>query len=123
MRFPRRRKIPTRRRLVFNCGAAAVVMTAGLAILRPSFLVRLDDTAYDVVMRSARLQPIGSKVVIVDVDERSLSTVGQWPWRRDVMAKLVSRLRTAGASTIALDVIFAEADRDERVAGVHFQTS
>jgi adenylate cyclase len=93
-------------------------MIALLAILRPSFLVRLDDTAYDVVMRSARPQPIGNEVVIVDVDERSLATVGQWPWRRDIVAKLVSRLREKGASTIALDVIFAEVDRDERPAGL-----
>jgi adenylate cyclase len=122
MKFPGRRKVPTRRRLVFNCGAAAVVMIALLAILRPSFLVRLDDTTYDIVMRSARLQPVGNKVVIVDVDERSLSTVGQWPWRRDVVAKLVARLRAMGVSTIALDVIFAEADRDERLAGLALDT-
>jgi adenylate cyclase len=122
MKFPRRRRVPTRRRLVFNCGAAAVVMVALLAILRPSFLVRLDDTTYDIVMRSARLQPVGNKVIIVDVDERSLSTVGQWPWRRDVVAKLVARLRAMGVSTIALDVIFAEADRDERLAGLALDT-
>jgi CHASE2 domain-containing sensor protein len=123
LKFSRRRKVATRRRLVFNSGAAAIVMTALVAILRPSFLVRLDDTAYDIVMRSARLQPVGNKVVIVDVDERSLSTVGQWPWRRDVIAKLVTRLRGLGASTIALDVIFAEADRDERHASLVLDTT
>ena len=49
--------------------------------------------------------------VIVDVDERSVSTIGQWPWRRDVIAELVGRLRSLGAEIIALDIIFAEADR------------
>src|SRR5262245_37515128 len=97
-------------------------MTAVLAILRPSFLVRLDDTTYDVIMRSARLAPPGHKVAIVDVDERSLSTVGQWPWRRDVVAKLIARLRAMGAATIALDVIFAEADRDERLTAAVLNT-
>jgi adenylate cyclase len=49
--------------------------------------------------------------VIVDVDERSLSTIGQWPWRRDVMGSLIARLREMGAATIALDIVFAEPDR------------
>jgi adenylate cyclase len=123
MTLPWRRKVPTRRRLVFKCGVAPVVMTALLAILRPPLLVRLDDTSYDVVMRSTRVQPISNAVVIVDVDERSLSTVGQWPWHRDVMAKLVGRLRAMGTSTVALDVIFAEPERDQRLAGVLLQTT
>ena len=58
--------------------------------------------------------PPAAGIVIVDVDERSLATVGQWPWRRDVVGRLVSRLRDAGAAVIALDVIFAESDRNGR---------
>jgi adenylate cyclase len=45
------------------------------------------------------------------VDDRSLSAIGQWPWRRDVVGQLIARLRDAGASVIALDIIFAEYDR------------
>ena len=52
-----------------------------------------------------------SRVVIVDVDDRSLSTIGQWPWRRDVVGRLITRLRDVGATAIALDIIFAEPDR------------
>src|ERR1700730_17390774 len=105
---------PTRRRLVFLCGLVPVLLTAVLAVYRPAFLARLDDTVYDVLMRSATAPPPGARVVIVDVDERSLSTIGQWPWRRDVIARLIERLRSEGASTIALDVIFPEADRYDR---------
>ena len=53
-------------------------------------------------------------MAIVDVDDRSLSSIGQWPWRRDVVGRLITRLRDAGASAIALDIIFAESDRDEQ---------
>jgi adenylate cyclase len=49
--------------------------------------------------------------VIVDVDERSLAAIGQWPWRRDLIARLVAAVRDQGASAVALDIIFAEADR------------
>ena len=63
------------------------------------------------MLRSIAARPPSSQIVIVDIDERSLAAVGQWPWRRDVMAQLVGRLRDLGASVVALDIIFAEADR------------
>ena len=105
----------TRRRPVFICGIIPVLLTAILALYRPTLLGRLDDNVYDTVLRSSRPQPPGNRVVIVDADERSLSTIGQWPWRRDVIARLIGRLRAMGASTIALDVIFAESDRYDRL--------
>jgi adenylate cyclase len=106
---------PIRRRLVLLCGLVPVALTAVLALYRPPFLARIDDTVYDMLMRSARKAPRGDRVAIVDIDERSLATVGQWPWRRDRVAELISRLRALGASTIALDIIFAEQDRFDAV--------
>jgi len=50
-------------------------------------------------------------VRIVDIDEESLQRLGQWPWPRDLMARLVDRLGELGAATVALDIIFAEPDR------------
>ena len=100
-----------RRRLVVLTGLLPVVLAAVLAIYRPPLLGRLDDSTYDLLLRSAPVRPPAAGIVIVDVDERSLATVGQWPWRRDVVGQLVSRLRDAGAAVIALDVIFAESDR------------
>jgi len=104
----------TRRgRIVFICGLLPVALTAILAVYRPAFFPRLDDSIYDVVMRSSIIQPPGKHVVIVDIDERSLMTLGQWPWRRDVIGRLITRLREMGASVIGLDIVFAEADRLE----------
>ncbi len=50
-------------------------------------------------------------VVIVDIDEKSLKEIGQWPWPRTVVADLINRLNAMGAATIGFDVIFAEPDR------------
>ena len=104
------------RRLVLLCGLAPLVLTAGLALSRPAFLSRLDNTVYDILIRWAGTRPTAGRVVIVDVDERSLSELGQWPWRRDRIGELVARLRDLGASVVALDVVFAEPDRFERSA-------
>ena len=104
----------SRRRLVVLSGMLPVVLAAVLVLYRPSLMGRLDDSTYDLLLRSAPATPPAAGVVIVDIDERSLTTVGQWPWRRDVVGRLITRLRDAGAAVIALDVIFAESDRYEQ---------
>jgi adenylate cyclase len=69
------------------------------------------------VVRSAGTRPPAGRVAIVDVDERSLAAVGQWPWRRDVVGRLIAALRDSGAAVVATDVIFAEADRRDGSGG------
>lgn len=49
-----------------------------------------------------------AKVIIVDIDERSLREHGRWPWSRTKVAELVECLTTAGAAVIAFDVMFSE---------------
>ena len=49
--------------------------------------------------------------VIVDIDEKSLREVGQWPWPRTVLADLFNKSREAGMLVLGLDVLFAEKDR------------
>lgn len=96
---------------MFLCGIGAVIVTAVLAVFPPARFGRLDNASYDILLRSAGTRPPGGRVVIVDVDERSLSSIGQWPWRRDLIGGLIARLRDMGAATIALDMVFAEPDR------------
>jgi adenylate cyclase len=57
--------------------------------------------------REIKLKP----VVIVDIDEASLNSIGQWPWPRTVLAELITRLQQQGAAAIGFDVLFPEPDR------------
>jgi adenylate cyclase len=50
------------------------------------------------------------KIIIVDIDEKSLKSLGQWPWSRDKVAKILQNLTDAGVGIIGLDIVFAEAD-------------
>ena len=50
-------------------------------------------------------------VAIIDIDEKSLSTIGQWPWPRTVLADMVGRLNRLRAAAIGFDIVFAEPDR------------
>ena len=99
------------RRTIAFVGALPMLLVGALCLLRPGFLISLERAAYDTLARAADHRAPGGRVVIVDVDERSLSAVGQWPWRRDLVGQLVSNLRNLEASVIALDIIFPEPDR------------
>jgi adenylate cyclase len=106
------------RRFIFLCGAIPALIAALLALYRPESFSFLENRVYDALLKLSGARPPANRVVIVDVDERSLSAVGQWPWRREVLGQLISALRREGAATIALDIIFAEPDRFERTAGL-----
>lgn len=72
---------------------------------------RLEAIAYDSKVRLTMPQTVDERIVIVDVDEQSLAEQGRWPWGRDKMASLVTRLfDTHGTAALGFDVVFAEAD-------------
>ena len=48
---------------------------------------------------------------VVDIDEQSLSKIGQWPWPRTTVRDLLVELASKGAAVVAFDVLFAEPDR------------
>jgi adenylate cyclase len=105
-----------RPRPVIAFGLLPTLIVATLSLYRPAQLSALERAAYDTQLRTTTAVEPSGRVIIVDVDERSLSTIGQWPWRRDLIGTLVSELRKHGAAIVALDIIFAETDRFEGVA-------
>ncbi len=106
------------RRFVLLCGLAPAIITVALVVFRPDSVTHFDYGAYDRLLRSIPEKPPDGRVAIVDIDDASLSRIGQWPWRRDRIALLISRLREQGAAVVALDVVFAEPDRSEAGSGL-----
>ncbi len=51
-----------------------------------------------------------NNVVIVDIDEKSLKKLGQWPWSRDIVATVLENLLSADVGIVGLDIVFAESD-------------
>ena len=68
----------------------AVLHAVGFAPME--VLHRLDNIIYDARLRATMPGTLDERVVIVDIDERSLAEVGRWPWSRDHMASLVDQL-------------------------------
>jgi adenylate cyclase len=84
-------------------------------------LVRINDPEFVQVLRLKYFDQLQIKYprttegqtysVIVDIDEKSLREIGQWPWPRTVLADLFNKSKDAGMLVLGLDVLFAEKDR------------
>jgi adenylate cyclase len=94
-------------RLLGACLGLAALL-AGLYMWRPAPLSRADLAVYDWLLVAAPPRPPSGRVALVEVDERSLTEAGRWPWPRDRMAALLDRVRALGATAVGLDVLFAE---------------
>jgi len=105
-------------------GLAIVVLSVGLRISDHPGLERvrnrLEWVAFDWRTRATLDRHVEKdpRVVIVDIDERSLREQGHWPWPRPKVAALLDRLGEAGAAVIGLDMVFAEPEANpaEQVA-------
>src|SRR6266404_1868757 len=92
----------------------AVSMLALALVIRASDPVLLQSLRLQIFDFYQRVHPRldnGHHVAIVDIDERSLAEIGQWPWPRTVVSDLTAALFRMGAVVVAFDVIFAEPDR------------
>lgn len=89
---------------------AAVAMGAVLFLFEPLPLQVARNAVFDQYQRWHPRPYQAVPVRIVDIDEESLSRLGQWPWPRTRIAEMIERLQ-AGAAAVAFDVVFAEADR------------
>ncbi|MEI6719345.1 MAG: adenylate/guanylate cyclase domain-containing protein [Betaproteobacteria bacterium] len=72
---------------------------------------QLDHIVYDARLKVAMPRGIDDRIVILDIDEKSLQEVARWPWPRDVMASLVTKLFDKyQIAIVGFDVVFAESD-------------
>ena len=54
---------------------------------------------------------VSEDIIFLEIDERAIEKHGQWPWKRDVLADTIWKLREAGAGIIVLPILFSEPDR------------
>lgn len=88
-----------------------------MGVLHLGVLQRLDEIIYDARLRATAPQTLDERIVIVDIDEKSLAEVGRWPWGRDKMATLVDALfDQQKIALLGFDVVFAEADASSGLA-------
>ncbi len=106
------------RRLPVVLGLVLTLLVASLQVLPPdgigSLIDRLDNLLYDQrynLMSKPSVNP-EHKIVVVDIDERSLQAEGQWPWDRFKLGQLVERLTEYGVLVTGFDITFPEPQRN-----------
>ena len=93
----------TGERLGLALGSVALV----LLLVTSGWLWRLDQVLYDVSWKFAPAH-VPDDIVIVAIDETSLTKFGRWPWPRHLHTQMIQRLHEAGAKVIGFDVLFVE---------------
>ncbi|MBU0681584.1 MAG: adenylate/guanylate cyclase domain-containing protein [Proteobacteria bacterium] len=78
---------------------------------KPALLQGLDNRLTDAMFHLRGPQPVTGQVVIIDIDNKSLTELGQWPWSRNIVAQLIDTLAAQQPTSILLDIVFAEPDR------------
>jgi adenylate cyclase len=91
--------------------ACALALVTAVMCIDPPVLRQLRHLVFDHFQRWEPRTQVNMPVRIVDIDDESLRRLGQWPWPRDRVARLIDQLARAGPASIALDIVFAEPDR------------
>lgn len=83
-------------------------------VMNIPILSSLENLAYDARLKITLPKKVDKQVVIVDIDEKSLGEIGQWPWNRNILAKINDVLFDHyEIKAIGYDIVFAEEDIDE----------
>ncbi|WP_341686314.1 CHASE2 domain-containing protein [Limnohabitans sp.] len=94
---------------------ALLLLALSLPLALSGVISRLDNLLYDVGQKfNYRTPP--DDIVIVAIDENSLSQLGRWPWSRRHHAQLIERLHDSGAKAIGLDILMSEPQLDDPLA-------
>ena len=81
-----------------------------LKIVNPPFIKSVSYLSFDLYQK-VFAEKKDSKVVIIDIDEKSLGKFGQFPWNRNVFAKILDQLNTSNPKAIGFDIFFTEKDK------------
>ncbi len=98
-------------RIVVSLLITLLLVLASQGSVRLGLLDRLEAWAYDARLLLTMPHTVDPRVVIVNIDEKSLKEVGRWPWGRDKLAELTTRLfEQYSVAAVGFDVVFAEPD-------------
>ena len=88
-----------------------VLLGHSARIFQIPFVNHMDSLIYDAKLRLTMPKTADSRIVILDIDEKSLAEQGRWPWCRDKLATMMDKLfNHYGMRLVGFDVVFAEPD-------------
>ncbi len=97
--------------LIARCGDDATLANRFLRTSVYPTLRRMEGAYTDLKFHARGARPVRNKIVIVEIDDRAVGTIGRWPWHRDWIAMLILQAEDAGAKVVGLDAVFPEPDQ------------
>lgn len=95
---------------------ALIFLLHASTLLRFGWLDRLENLVYDWRLSATAPTRLEERIVIVDIDDKSLATLGPWPWPRDKVAALLVQLTDYyGVELVGVDMVFAQADESSGI--------
>ena len=94
-------------------GSLVIAICMYLSFMGFSPFESLEKRIYEIEMRlDTPRNPSESKVAIVNIDDKSIRKLGQWPWPRHIIADMIKILKSNGAKFIGIDMIFSEKEQN-----------
>ncbi len=98
-------------RICVGLALVALFILNNLGVVRLGIIRQMELWSYDQRLLITMPGGVDDRIVIVDIDEKSLAQVGRWPWSRTVVARLVDQLFDRyKVAVVGFDVVFAEPD-------------
>ena len=88
-----------------------LILLIVLKTINPTFIKSISFLSFDMYQKVFPLKKNDSNVIIIDIDEKSLSKFGQFPWNRSIFAKIIENVDTTNPKAIGFDVFFSEKDK------------
>ena len=92
------------------CLALLLIFFITLKVINPPIVQKISFINYDFYQKVFNRGEV-TGVTIIDIDEKSIAKIGQFPWRRDVYSKILYNLNQYNPSAIAFDIVFSEKDK------------
>ena len=88
-----------------------LILLIVLKTINPTFIKSISFLSFDMYQKVFPLKKNDSDVIIIDIDEKSLSKFGQFPWNRSIFAKIIENVDSTNPKAIGFDVFFSEKDK------------
>ena len=86
------------------------ILLITLKVINPQIIQKLSFINYDFYQKVFNRGEV-KNITIIDIDEKSIAQIGQFPWRRDIYSKILNNLNQHNPLAIAFDIVFSEEDK------------
>jgi hypothetical protein len=98
----------------FIIGFVVVLIFIGLSFMELSIFEAMERYIYDTEMRFSPAESQGDKkIVLIDIDDKSVNRLGPWPWPRHLIAEMITVLKRNNTRLIGLHLPLTEKEQNQ----------